>query len=77
MPLPNVLRNRVLALREGVPQLDRPVATARNDLPVVPRERHAVHVLSVALESAHRDTSVEIPEAHRFVPRLEALATSR
>lgn len=38
----------VLALGKGVPQLDRLVAAARDDLTVVGRERHAQHVLQNA-----------------------------
>mmetsp|Transcript_91770 Transcript_91770/g.137435 ORF Transcript_91770/g.137435 Transcript_91770/m.137435 type:complete len:219 (+) Transcript_91770:461-1117(+) len=64
----HVLVDGVLALRQGVPELDRPVPAARDDLAVVPGEGHAVHVLRVALEGPHRGAGVQVPEPHGLVP---------
>ena len=59
----------VLAVTEGVPELDRPVARARDDLPVVSREADGEDIGGVADEAAGRVASVEVPQAERVVPR--------
>ena len=67
-----VLLDGVLALAEGVPQLDRLVARARDDLAVVGREGDREHVLLVLVragEAAGRHAGVEVPQAERAVPR--------
>jgi len=47
-----ILLDGVLALGEGVPQLDGPVPGSRHDLPVVSRESDAEDLFGVALEPA-------------------------
>ena len=64
-----ILLDVVLALAEGVPELDRPVARARDDLPVVSREADGEDIGGVADEAAGRVASVEVPQAERVVPR--------
>ena len=54
---------------KGVPELDRPVARARDDLPVVSREADGEDIGGVADEAAGRVASVEVPQAERVVPR--------
>ena len=63
-----ILLDVVLALAEGVPELDRPVTRARDDLPVVSREADGEDIGGVADEAAGRVASVEIPQAERVVP---------
>mmetsp|Transcript_49996 Transcript_49996/g.108697 ORF Transcript_49996/g.108697 Transcript_49996/m.108697 type:complete len:241 (-) Transcript_49996:293-1015(-) len=59
----------VLTLCQRVPQLDRLVSAARDDLAVVAREGDTIDVLGVPLEGAYSCTRVQVPEAHRLVPR--------
>ena len=64
-----VILDVVFALAEGVPELDRPVARARDDLPVVSREADGEDIGGVADEAAGRVASVEVPQAECVVPR--------
>mmetsp|Transcript_7944 Transcript_7944/g.20778 ORF Transcript_7944/g.20778 Transcript_7944/m.20778 type:complete len:342 (+) Transcript_7944:66-1091(+) len=67
-----ILLDRVLALAERVPQLDRLVACTRDDLAVVSREGHGEHillVLVVARKPTRGGAGVEVPKAERAVPR--------
>mmetsp|Transcript_23811 Transcript_23811/g.62322 ORF Transcript_23811/g.62322 Transcript_23811/m.62322 type:complete len:200 (+) Transcript_23811:724-1323(+) len=65
-----VLGDCVLALAERVPQLDRAVAGARDDLAVVGREGHREDVFGVPVERvAHRLPRLEVPQPQRVVPR--------
>jgi len=59
----------VLALSEGVPQLDGLVSRSRNNLSVISRESNRENILSVSNESSGGKTSVEIPESESSVPR--------
>lgn len=59
----------VLAVTEGVPQLDRSVTGTGNDLAVVGGERDGEHIVGVANEAAGGVASGELPEAEGFVPR--------
>ena len=59
----------VLAVTEGVPELDRPVTGSGNDLSVVGRERDGEDVVGVADESSGGDTSGEFPQTESLVPR--------
>jgi len=58
----------VLAVTEGVPELDRPVTRSRHDLPVVCGEGNGENVVGVADETAGGDTSGELPKAEGLVP---------
>lgn len=60
--------DRVLALAERVPQLNRLVPGAGDDLTVVNGEGHGKDVLGVANEASGRGTSVEVPQTERAVP---------
>ena len=64
-----VILDVVFALAEGVPELDGPVAGARDDLPVVSREADRQDVGGVADEAAGGETSVKVPETEGVVPR--------
>jgi len=66
--VPVGLADRVLALADGVPELDRLIARARDDLPVVDREGHRQHVLGVPQEAARRRARGQVPEPQRAVP---------
>ena len=59
----------VFALSEGVPELDRPVAGARDDLPVVGAEADGEDIGGVADEAAGSETGVQVPETEGVVPR--------
>lgn len=59
----------VLAVTEGVPQLDGAVAGTGDDLAVVGGEGDGQDVVGVADETAGGGTSGELPEAERLVPR--------
>ena len=58
----------VLALGEGVPQLDALVAAGGHDLPVVHGEGHGQHVLGVVLEPASRLPGAQVPQTEVLVP---------
>ena len=58
----------VLALAEGVPELDGSVAGGGDDLAVVDGEGDGEDVLGVANEAAGGDAGVEVPEAELGVP---------
>lgn len=58
----------VLAVTEGVPELDGPVARAGDDLTVVGGEGDGEDVVGVADEAAGGHTGGELPEAEGLVP---------
>lgn len=59
----------VLAVTEGVPELDGSVTGTGNNLAVVGRERDGENVAVVANESAGGGTGSELPETESLVPR--------
>jgi hypothetical protein len=59
----------VLAVTQGVPELDGPVARARDDLAIVGGERDRQDVVGVADEAAGGSASRELPETEGLVPR--------
>lgn len=65
----SLVLNGVLALGEGVPQLDRLVAGTRDNLPVVGREGHTHDILGVILKAASGLAGAKVPQAKGFVPR--------
>lgn len=58
----------VLAVTQGVPELDRSVTGTRNDLTVVGGEGDGEDVVGVADETAGGVASGELPEAEGLVP---------
>lgn len=64
-----VLLDVVLALSEGIPQLDRPIPGPAHDLPVVGAEADGEDIGGVAHEAAGGCAGVEVPEAEGVVPR--------
>jgi hypothetical protein len=58
----------VLAVTEGVPELDGSVARSGNDLAVVGGEGDGENVVGVADEAAGGDTGGELPQAEGLVP---------
>lgn len=68
----------VLAVTEGVPELDGSVARTRDDLAVVCGEGDGEDVVGVADEAAGGDTGGELPEAEGLVPgRGQGVGTVR
>jgi len=63
-----VLLDGVLALGQGVPQLDGLVPRGGHDLPVVGGEGHGQHVLGVVLEPARGLAGGQVPQAQGLVP---------
>jgi len=63
-----ILLDGVLALGEGVPQLDGPVPGSRHDLPVVGGEGDTEDLFGVALEPAGGVASAQVPEPQGMVP---------
>lgn len=59
----------VLAVTEGVPELDGTVTGARNDLAVVGREGDGEDIVGVADETTSGGTGSQLPEAESLVPR--------
>lgn len=57
-----------LAVTEGVPQLDRAVARAGDDLTVVGGERDGQDVVGVADEAAGGGAGGELPKSQGLVP---------
>ena len=58
----------VLAVTEGVPELDGSVARAGDDLPVVGGEGDGENVVGVADKASGGDTGGELPETEGLVP---------
>lgn len=56
------------AVAQRVPQLDRAIARARNDLTVVGGEGDGEDIVGVADEAAGRHTRSELPQAESLVP---------
>lgn len=74
----SLLSDRELAVSEGVPQLDRPVARSRHDLPVVGREGDGENVVVVSDKPAGSCTGRKLPEAESLVPGgRESICTVR
>lgn len=63
-----ILLNVILALPERIPELDRPVTRARDDLPVVSAEADRQDIGGVSNEAAGGETGVEVPQAKGVVP---------
>lgn len=59
----------VLAVTEGVPQLDGAVTRTGHDLAVVGREGHGQNVVVVSNEAASRLAAGQLPQAESLVPR--------
>lgn len=59
----------VLAVTEGVPQLDGAVTRARDDLSVVGGEGYGENVVGVADESSGGGAGSELPQTESLVPR--------
>lgn len=59
----------VLALTDGVPDLDGSVSAGRNNLSVVGGERDGENITSVADESVLGDTGLQVPDSESLVPR--------
>lgn len=58
----------VLAVAKSVPELDGPVARARDNLAVVGREGHRQNVVGVANKVAGRLSGGKLPQAKSLVP---------
>ena len=63
-----ILLDVVLALAKGVPELDRLVARARDDLPVVGAEADRQDIGLVADEATGGEAGVKIPKTEGVVP---------
>lgn len=63
-----IILDVVFALAQGVPELDRPVARARNNLTVVRREADGEDIRGVADETTSRHAGVEVPETKSVIP---------
>ena len=63
-----VFLNRVLALAQSVPQLDRLISGARDDLSVVNGERDGQDVFAVTDESSGGRARVQVPQSQGTVP---------
>ena len=63
-----LVTNGVLALGEGVPQLDGLVPTGGHNLPVVGGKGHGQDVLGVVLEPAGGLPGAQVPETKVLVP---------
>lgn len=59
----------VLALADGVPDLDGSVSAGRDNLSVVGRERDGKNVTSVADKSVLGDTGLQVPDSESLIPR--------
>jgi hypothetical protein len=60
--------NGILAIAEGVPELDSAITRTRDDLTIVGGEGYGENVVSVADEATSGDAGRELPEAESFVP---------
>jgi len=64
-----ILLDSVLALCEGVPELDGLVSASRHNLTVVSRECNRQNILGVILKPPGSLASAEVPQSESFVPR--------
>lgn len=64
-----LLGDGVLAVTEGVPQLDGAVTRTRDDLSVVGGEGNGENVVGVADESSGGGAGSELPQTESLVPR--------
>ena len=64
-----IVSEGVLALTEGVPQLDLAIATSGNDLAVVRAEGDGEDIRGVTNKGADRLTAAEVPQTQGLVPR--------
>ena len=63
-----LLLDVIFALSKGVPELNRPVTGAGDDLPVVGAEADGEDIGGVADKAASGGTGVQVPEAQGVVP---------
>ncbi|KAK7960886.1 hypothetical protein PG988_012100 [Apiospora saccharicola] len=59
----------LLAVTEGIPQLDGMITRARNDLAVVGRKRDGENVVGMVNKSAGGDAGGELLETEGLIPR--------
>lgn len=59
----------VLALTDGVPDLDGSVSAGRDNLSVIGGERDGENITSVADKSVLGDTGLQVPDSQGLVPR--------
>ncbi len=64
-----LLLDGVLALGQGVPQLDGLVPGARDNLAIIGRESDAQNIMAVILKAASGASSRQIPQSQVLVPR--------
>ncbi len=71
-----VLLDGVLALTQGVPELDGLVTTGRDDLSVVSRETDREDIALVGDEGSDRLTLIQVPESQSLIPRSRKSVSS-
>jgi hypothetical protein len=59
----------VLALTQGVPELDRLITRTRDDLTVISREADRQNIVGVTDETTSGGTVVQVPETEGLIPR--------
>jgi len=64
----SLILDGVLALTEGVPQLDGLVSRSRDDLSVISREGNTQNILGVSNESSGGGSVVQVPQSESSVP---------
>jgi hypothetical protein len=73
-----LVRDSVLAVTKGVPELDRAVARAGNNLSVVGGEGDGEDIVSVSNKSSGGSASGKLPKTESLVPRgRESVGTVR
>jgi len=65
----SLILDGVLALSEGIPQLDGLISRSRDDLSVVSREGNREDILGVSNESSSGGSRVQVPQSEGGVPR--------
>ena len=63
-----IILDVILALSEGIPELDGSIARAGDNLSVVRAEAHRQHVGGVTNKAARGCTGVQIPETESVIP---------
>ena len=63
-----LIRDGKLAVAKRVPQLDRSVPRARDDLTIISRKGNGQDVVGMADEPTGRNTRGEFPEAKSLIP---------
>lgn len=65
----SIVLDVILAFTKGIPEFDRSVPRARNDLPVVSTETDGEYIGGVTDETPCSVSCIKVPKTERVIPR--------